>query len=90
MHILIKLYNYVRMCIFNLQISEVCNLEKYNELLFKIRKLLDVRRGEYLILSLVESSIKEVFTVHLLSHISRINRSAGQYSSLLSRTMSPI
>lgn len=52
--------------------------------------ILEVTRGAYLIESSVESSINEVLAVHLDSHMSNINISAGQYSSLFKSTISPI
>jgi len=52
--------------------------------------ILEVTRGAYLIESSVESSINEVLAVHFDSHMSNISISAGQYSSLFNRTISPI
>lgn len=50
---------------------------------------IEVRIGEYLMVASEESSIYDVSAVHLLSHISNINTSAGQYSSLAKKTISP-
>jgi len=44
----------------------------------KRTNLLEVRIGEYLMVVSEESSIKDVSAVHLLSHISKISKSAGQ------------